>query len=398
MCTTLKESGWFRVPSFARLFILTIPACWLVLAGMALAARNEDFVLRFYTNRVGQTITIALSRITRPLPFSLAELLLGLAFGFVIFGGTKTLIEGLRGKRPWRHIVKRAARNVLILSHVLVVLFYALWGLNYAAPGLAERMHWEPPTTAHFSRDEELAYLAKLCEETVRLTNDAYREVHVNSDPDATPPAGLSIDSIDRGLEHAYQRVGGRLNLGEGFSTERGPAKAARGSMVMSYLGIAGIYSPLTGEAHYNAEVPRCSLPDVIAHEKAHQRGITDEGDANFLGFLACALSDDPYVRYSGYLSAQRDLLVALYPLDTERAKALIALRLPGVQRDVDGIRAFWSRFHGPVMTMGARVNDVYLKANRVEGGVVSYNRVIITLIAFARENDDSLDLSPKSR
>ena len=45
-------------------------------------------------------------------------------------------------------------------------------------------------------------------------------------------------------------------------------------------------------------------------------------------------------IQYSGYLFAQRQLLGELFKADRDRAKALLKARLPGVQRDVDAIRA----------------------------------------------------------
>ncbi len=81
----------------------------------------------------------------------------------------------------------------------------------------------------------------------------------------------------------------------------------------MNHLGIVGIHFPWTGEADYNYTVPAFQLPHAIAHEKAHRRGVASEDEANFIGYLANALSDAPYARCSGFLFAQRQLLGELW-------------------------------------------------------------------------------------
>ena len=127
----------------------------------------------------------------------------------------------------------------------------------------------------------------------------------------------------------------------------------------------------------------------MIADGKAYQRCITSEDEANFCGYLACIHSDDAYARYSGYLFAQRQLLGELFKVDAERAKELLKLRYPGVQRDVDNLRAYWQRFDqgvaGEVGKASHAVNDAYLKTNGVKGGVQSYQLSAKLLIVYAK-------------
>jgi hypothetical protein len=61
--------------------------------------------------------------------------------------------------------------------------------------------------------------------------------------------------------------------------------------------------------------------------------------------------------------------------------------RLPGVQRDVNTVRLFWSQYRGPTQSISLAVNHVYLKANRVAGGVASYRMSARLLVLYARNN-----------
>jgi hypothetical protein len=76
----------------------------------------------------------------------------------------------------------------------------------------------------------------------------------------------------------------------------------------MTWLSVAGFYSPFTAETDFNREQPAWDLPFSMAHEKAHQRGYAREDEASLIGFLACIDASDPFVRYSGYLHSLKVL------------------------------------------------------------------------------------------
>jgi hypothetical protein len=129
-------------------------------------------------------------------------------------------------------------------------------------------------------------------------------------------------------------------------------------------------------------------LPQSVAHEKAHQRGIGPEAEASFLGFVAGALSTDPYVRYSSIMFAERQLMAALARADRRAWRTLAEQRLPGVRRDLEDLSEYFRQFVGVGTSVGRSVNDQFLRANRVEGGVLNYGRAARLLITFSRRND----------
>ena len=195
------------------------------------------------------------------------------------------------------------------------------------------------------------------------------------------------MSSYDDVFEAAYVRLQLRLGIEPAVAARRGRAKTLLSSELMNYLGLAGFYFPWTGEANYNDRQPAPTLPHSVAHEKAHQRGFAPEDEAGFVGYLACALSDDPYSRYSGALFAQRQLIGELGRYDLKRAQALLARRLPGVQRDVDFLRAFWARYEGTATRVSQSVNDRYLKSQGMKGGVATYAASRNLIVIFARQN-----------
>jgi len=103
------------------------------------------------------------------------------------------------------------------------------------------------------------------------------------------------------------------------------------------------------------------------------------------VGWLACRSAPDPYVRYSGALFAQRELLFELLRQDPRTAAGLVARRDPGVQRDVTDMIAFWRRYEGRAAQLSEAVNDRYLRAQGVQGGIESYRLGARLIVLYSR-------------
>jgi hypothetical protein len=135
----------------------------------------------------------------------------------------------------------------------------------------------------------------------------------------------------------------------------------------------------------------------TLAHEKAHQRGVASEDEANFFGFLACLYSTDPYVRYSAFMFAHRQLLYPLFMEDPETAIQIYEGQIPGVTRDLWATHAFWTGHESGWTEVGGAINNAYLRANRVEGGTRSYAMSGRLILSFHRRFPLDLTVSPSS-
>ena len=175
-----------------------------------------------------------------------------------------------------------------------------------------------------------------------------------------------------------YPELGGNI----------GPAKKVIVPQLMSYLGIGGIYFPFTGEANVNMHQPAPFLPATICHEMAHQNGFAREDEANYLGYLACRLHPDPAFRYSGTLSALRVSMGTLRQLDSLAFRELRELYSPGLVRDLKATYAYWEKYEGPMEELSEQVNNLFLRANRQEDGILSYNRMLDLLLGEFRTRE----------
>ena len=154
----------------------------------------------------------------------------------------------------------------------------------------------------------------------------------------------------------------------------------------MSYTHITGVYTYFTGESNINVVFPDYSIPFTAAHELAHQRGIAREDEANFIGFLACINSDDPYIRYSGYLYLYEDYVApALYKADKDLYNKVNSTIPTAVKYEMSASSRFFDKYRQSTASkVSGAVNDAYLKSQGTEG-TISYSYVVELAVGYYR-------------
>jgi hypothetical protein len=324
--------------------------------------RFPDATERYYARGIYPHVVHLFAAVNRT-RISLAEIL-------VVVGAASVLVVGYRflTRRRWR------ALAMMLWSGAGLALwaFLVLWGFNYGRPSLERRMGLDPGDA---SPEDILAAGERLA----ALTRALFDELPVADSPTRLPMDFTELDAL---VDAGYRK----LSLpGDAIDGSTAPAKALGSSLLFSYLGISGIFVPFTGEPSVNALQPDVALPFVLAHEKAHQRGITHEGEANFAAFLVCSREDaPPYLRYSAYLFATSYLLQEASRFVPEETVRAAWERLgPGPRTDLGAIREFWQRYEGLASETATRVNDGYLRALRVPEGVESYDTVVSMLLAL---------------
>ena len=138
-------------------------------------------------------------------------------------------------------------------------------------------------------------------------------------------------------------------------------------------------------EAQYNRLITPYNIPHTICHELSHLNGYMREDEANFVGYLACVLSDDASFRYSGYCLGYIYISNALYTVDYDRWDEQRLLLRDEVGKDLSENTIYWSRYQTKLAEIKQTANDNYLKINHQEDGVKSYGRVVDLLLAYYR-------------
>lgn len=341
----------------------------VAVATFALALRFPDATDSLYSESIYPLVARGFALMNRA-SFSLAEPLAVVAV-VAWLAGTFSIL---------RRRERRFTRSLLWVAGtggVLAALFLGLWGLHYARPSLAARSKLEADAV---SAEEVLAAGQRAAE----VATSIYARLETERTPTELP---FSFDTLNRELDAAFQRI---ELPGDAIDFDPTPVKPLASSALFSYLGISGIFVPFTGEPSVNALQPDVALPIVVAHEKAHQRGVTHEGEANFAAFLVCAHESSPdYFRYAAYLFATRYLLGEasryLPRPDVDNAWSHLG---EGPRADVRAIREFWQRYEGPASRVAAHANDRYLRTMQVPEGAQSYGTVVQLLMALERRGE----------
>ena len=252
----------------------------------------------------------------------------------------------------------------------LVCLFYLMWAFNY--------------------HQQSLKTVLGVDEDAIREM-DIYKEfLQATSELDKAAselPVALTTDEAvkhnsvsDRDLEPLVKAALKELRL-PNSGTVRVRQLWPLGSLL--HWSTAGIYIPQTGEGHVDAGLLSVQKPFTMAHEMAHGYGVTDEGDCNFVAWLACRQSRDPWTLYSGAYGYWR-YAAAEMPRDTVD---VMLDSLPDiVTRTLALVRANDKKYKDWMPRFRDAIYSDYLKRHGVVKGLRSYNDVVIMVNHYRKK------------
>ncbi len=325
----------------------------------------------FFNGTIGAFFRAALSYLTVWIPFSLAEtLIFAVPALFVVL-----LVLCIRAAKDGLVHAMRYVFGVLSVGALIYVLFVLTFAAGYRTAPLDEKMEIQ---TAKISA-EELFDTADLL---ARRTEETLDEITFRADGASVMP--YSYDTLSDKLMDAYDQVCTAYPFIQKLYSRVKPLTV---SPLMTYTHISGVYTMFTGEANLNTNYPDYVIAYTAAHELAHQRGIARENEANFVAFLVCIASDDPYIRYSGYLNMYEYVASALYSASPEMYRALLDTVHIRVRREMIAYSEFFEPYRKTVVSeISDTVNNTYLTLQGTEG-VKSYGMVVDLAVAYLKEN-----------
>jgi hypothetical protein len=257
---------------------------------------------------------------------------------------------------------RRRVMNVLTLLACVWLAFLLVWGLNYRRVPLADRLAaaQEPPSRSE--RAEML--LVTAVEELNALAPVAHQE--------PWPP----FEELARRLTPAFSRVQAELGL-PGRAVPARPKHSGL-SPFFRLAAIDGFTDPFFLETIVNPAVLPVERAHVLAHEWAHLAGLAEESEASFFGWLAC-LRGGAQERYSGWLGLYPRLAAAVPQARSREIQGRLAAR---PRQDLAEITDRMRQASPTVRRATEATYDRYLRANRVDLGIASYDAVINLLVS----------------
>ena len=261
---------------------------------------------------------------------------------------------------------------------VIYFFFYFLWGLNYYREPLSKNLGYQ--TTSYSNKE-----LIDVSEYLISKLNNAHFVITKSDSIMIKVP--YSHQEIYSLAKNGYNELAKEMPQ---FTHKYGAAKNSLMSLFQSYNGTSGYFNPFTGEAQVNSKIPTTSLPTTTCHEMAHQIGFAAENEANFVGFLAALSNEDLYFKYGAYRMATRYMLFELYKRDPEQYWVLYKTIHTGIIKDFTASSKFWNAYKNPFEPIVKKGYNAYLKSNKQQKGVDSYNYVVDLLISYFRESVDN--------
>ncbi|WP_218599067.1 DUF3810 domain-containing protein [Polaribacter sp. NJDZ03] len=329
-----------------------------------LAAENPAFIEKYYSNGIYPPIASFFRIIFGWIPFSVGDVLL--AFGLFIF--IRFICRLIKNR--FRDFIPKIIHFTAILS-VIYFCFYLFWGLNYYREPLAKNLQYQ-------QKKYTTEQLQKVTAHVIEKLNE-YQFKITKSDT-------LKVENPYSQKEMYTMAISGYENLSKDLPQLKYQYKSVKSSLMsllQSYNGTAGYLNPLTGEAQVNNKLPKTSYPTTTCHEMAHQIGFAAENEANFVGFLAANYNNDLYFKYASYRMAFGYCISELRKRDQNLSKVLWKTVNKGIIKDFNASYTFWQQYKNPFEPLVKKGYNAYLKANKQDKGVQSYNYVVDLFISY---------------
>lgn len=334
---------------------------WLALGTFGLTelfSRFPKATELIYSQTLYPAFGTVLSFVSQWVPFSVGDVFYALLAVFLVGLFILVFIRKIKFGRFFLIVIQTLA--------IVYILFYWFWGFNYFRSGINDRLEIAKakPDTVEF---------VKVLEDLIRKTNDSYCTFdHV------------TYSEIDSLVEVSYKKHATFLKIRYPQGTRR--PKPITLSNFFAKASIAGYYGPFFSEVQVNDSLLRMEYPQVLAHEFAHQMGITSEAEANFYSWLICTRSDSKRLQYSANISMLNYFLSQGKRL--HNFPDLVHQIQKPVIEDIRKVQEHWEKLRSEkIDKVAGKVNDVYLKTNKIEKGIEDYFGVVQFVMDFETDS-----------
>ena len=352
-------------------------ALLLLTAAVNVIAWNSQAFCDWHVKHLFPLSVNLYGRLMSVFPFSVGEGMIVLA---VLFTAAAIVMGFMR-------ILVRKGRVKMLISA-----FFRVYAWGFLAVFMI--MTWNCFILYHASEFDE-TYMAQKAQRTytdrelIQVRNHIVEELNALTEQMERDEEGFLVYQGDMKQEavRAMQGLGEEYELLSGYYPQ---AKGITASDFLSQQYMMGYYFPFSMEANYNTSMYIANVPATLCHELAHLKGFIYEDDANFIGFLACINSEDPFYRYSGYLSVLNYVEKEYKKSSGKQEFGSVSLAKSVRADDIFLTSEAWERVEENAVVETAVVKaasnqftETTLVINGVSDGMKSYSRVVQLLLEY---------------
>lgn len=240
------------------------------------------------------------------------------------------------------------------------ILLYLLWSSLYAQPKLSEKFGLEN---------------AKIVTKEMLIRFDDSLICRLNF-------LAEKIDSLP--LQKANETIAIEYKkFDSNFVLKAKPSLLGNG---LAYFGIEGYFNPLTGEAQVNKNLPNFMLPFVVAHEMAHQTGISAEDDANLMAYIRSVQSKNVSFQYSAYFNIWLYTHRKVHQVDSLKANVLKSNLNSKSLAHLAILKQRNIQYYSFLNDWSSYVFDAFLKLGNQQEGISSYRGVAYSALLWEQQ------------
>ncbi|MFI3322879.1 MAG: DUF3810 domain-containing protein [Rikenellaceae bacterium] len=297
-------------------------------------------------------------------PFSIGDL-------FVVCSLLSLIVVLFLKLNFWRKV-----GYIIAISAAIYICFSFSWGVNYYRDSVFIRANVVP---REFTKEE----LKEYASDYFKRLNSLYLLGFTADDSLKNNFLRREFTDLDKSkILRSYDNFALDFSL---TNPTIGAYKPMISNRLMEKVGVSGYFNPFFGEYHIRKSLFEVSKPFTFAHEAAHKSGVTSEDEANFIGFIACNSTDEPFIRFSGYYSLMGYMLSSLYAMVDENEYSQIFQTIDSriielYKSEIEHNRELYSETLGKAQS---KIYDIFLKSNNVAEGRKSYGMVVGLLLHF---------------
>ena len=321
----------------------------------------------FFNRHIASVFRAIAAHITSVLPFSLAETVILCAIPVAILFFVWCIVVAAK-----RDTLTRQIFNLLAVIVLLGSSFVLTFGIAYDTTPLEDKMELE---VTNPSAEDLYRAAADTLIELNRL------ERSITRGENGAAPMPYSFDDMVEKLNDAYDTLYGQYAF---LSPLRTKVKRIALSKPMTYTHISGVYTFWSGEANVNINYPDYIIVYTTAHEMAHQRGVVSEDEANFIAFVVCTSSDDPFLRYAGYLEVYQNVASSLASASPELYGELAKAVPKEISGEFKAYGEFFEKYSDNIAAdVAGSVNNAYIENHNQPAGIKSYGMVVDLVVSY---------------